>query len=523
MIKVRGIKINYEKDNETEIIKKLSHKLNINPKDIKDYKINKKSLDARKKDNLHYVYELDVNVVNEEKILTKNKDSDIFKTKEEKYTFTPSGTREMKHRPVIVGSGPAGLFAAYSLAENGFKPIIIERGEKVEDRINTVDIFWKTGKLNTESNVQFGEGGAGTFSDGKLNTLVKDKNFRMKKVFETFVKHGAKEEILYLNKPHIGTDILSNVVKSIRNQIIEMGGEFKYNTKLIDLVIENNNIKAIKTNNEEIKCDTLILAIGHSARDTFEMLYNHNLNMQAKPFAVGVRVQHQQKKINLSQYGSKDITASYKLTFNNDGRGIYTFCMCPGGYVVNASSEQGHLAVNGMSYNDRNGENANSAVIVTVSPNDFGNHPLDGIKFQKNLERKAYEICNGKIPAQLYKDFVEEKVSKNFKTVNPNFKGDYEFTDLNKILPKFVTENIKAAMNNFDKKIKGFANDDTILAAPESRTSSPVKIIRDETFQSNIKGIYPCGEGAGYAGGITTSAMDGIKVAEAIMTIYKKA
>jgi len=345
----------------------------------------------------------------------------------------------------------------------------------------------------------------------------------MKKVFETFVKHGAKEEILYLNKPHIGTDILSNVVKSIRNQIIEMGGEFKYNTKLIDLVIENNNIKAIKTNNEEIKCDTLILAIGHSARDTFEMLYNHNLNMQAKPFAVGVRVQHQQKKINLSQYGSKDITASYKLTFNNDGRGIYTFCMCPGGYVVNASSEEGHLAVNGMSYNDRNGENANSAVIVTVSPNDFGNHPLDGIKFQKNLERKAYEICNGKIPAQLYKDFVEEKVSKNFKTVNPNFKGDYEFTDLNKILPKFVTENIKAAMNNFDKKIKGFANDDTILAAPESRTSSPVKIIRDETFQSNIKGIYPCGEGAGYAGGITTSAMDGIKVAEAIMTIYKKA
>ncbi len=521
MIRVRNIKVSYNNDNEKQIIKKVASKLKIKEEDIINIKINKKSLDARKKDNLMYVYEIDAEVPNEGNIIKKINQDDVFKTPVEEYKFKAKGTKQMENRPVVVGSGPAGLFAAYLLAEYGYKPIIIERGEKIEDRINTVNKFWDDGILNTESNVQFGEGGAGTFSDGKLNTLVKDKNFRMKKVFETFVKNGAKEEILYLNKPHIGTDILSKVVKNIRNQIIKMGGEFKYNTKLIDLVIEKGTLTSIKTNNEEIKCDTLVLAIGHSARDTFEMLYNHNLNMQAKPFAVGIRVQHPQKKINLSQYGNENLTASYKLTFNNNGRGIYTFCMCPGGYVVNASSEEGHLAVNGMSYNDRNGENANSAVIVTVSPNDFGNHPLDGIKFQKNIERKAYEICNGKIPVQLYKDFVEEKVSTSFKNVNPNFKGDYEFADLNKILPKFITENIKDAMNNFDKKIKGFVNDDTILAAPESRTSSPVKIIRDDIFQSNIKGIYPCGEGAGYAGGITTSAMDGIKVAEAIMTIYK--
>ncbi len=523
MIRVRGIKIKYEKDSESEIIKKLSHKLNINPNDVKGYKINKKSLDARRKDNLHFVYEIDVYLLNEKEIIKKNKSTDIFITPEEKYTFNIAGTKEMKYRPVIVGSGPAGLFAAYCLAENGFKPIIIERGEKVEDRVNTVNKFWETGKLNTESNVQFGEGGAGTFSDGKLNTLVKDKSFRMKKVFETFVENGAPEEILYINKPHIGTDILSDVIKNIRNKIIKMGGEFKYNTCLTDLIIKDNHIEEIIVNNNEpIYCDNLVLAIGHSARDTFEMLYNHNLNMTVKPFAIGLRVQHPQKKINLSQYGNENITASYKLTFNNNSRGIYTFCMCPGGYVVNASSEKGRLAINGMSYNDRKGENSNSAVIVTVGPDDFGNHPLDGIKFQRELEQKAYDICNGKIPVQLYGDFKEKRLSKRFGKVNPNFKGDYEFADLNKILPYFITINFKEAMKYFGTKIKGFSDDDTILAGIESRTSSPVKIIRDELFESNIKGIYPCGEGAGYAGGITTAAMDGIKVAEGIMNVYKK-
>ncbi len=521
MIRVRNIKIKYNQDNETEIINKLATKLKIKPSTIKNYQINKKSLDARKKDNLHYVYEIDVNIQNENGILKKQKSKDIFKTPLEKYACKITGTKSMKNRPVIVGSGPAGLFAAYILAEKNFKPIIIERGEKIEDRKNTVNTFWKTGKLNTESNVQFGEGGAGTFSDGKLNTLVKDKNFRMKKVFETFVQNGAPKEILYLNRPHIGTDILSNVIKNMRNKIIDMGGTFKYETKLTDLIIENNQIVAIQTNKEKINCETLILAIGHSARDTFEMLYNNNLNMQGKPFAVGIRIQHSQKMINQSQYGISNFTADYKLTTNINNRGVYSFCMCPGGYVINASSENQKLAINGMSYHSRSSENANSALIVTVSPNDFGNHPLDGIKFQKNLETKAYKQGNGKIPIQLLKDFNNNQTSTKFGNVNPIFKGDYEFANLNNILPNYISNPLKEAIKYFDTKIEGYATEDAILAAIESRTSSPVKIIRDDTFQSNIKGIYPCGEGAGYAGGITTSAMDGIKIAEAIMAIYK--
>lgn len=520
MIRVRGIKINYKLDNESEILKKVSKKLNINEQDIILYKINKKSLDARDNNNLHYVYELDLYCNNEKEILKRNKD--VFETPDETYKVEITGTKTMKHRPVIVGSGPAGLFAAYILIENGFKPIIIERGQKIEDRTKTVNEFWETGKLNPNSNVQFGEGGAGTFSDGKLNTLVKDKKFRMKKVFDTFVLNGAPEEILYINKPHIGTDALCKVITNMRNRIIEKGGEFRYNTILTDLIIKDDKLEEIVINNNEtIPCDNLILAIGHSARDTFEMLYNRNLNMEVKPFAIGLRVQHKQEMINLSQYSTNDITATYKLTYNSNGRGVYTFCMCPGGYVINASSEEGHLAINGMSYHKRDAENANSAVIVTVGPEDFGNHPLDGIKFQKDLEKKAYELCKGKIPVQLYGDFTKQKVSKEFGSVKPCFKGEYEFADLNKILPYFITLNFKEGMNAFGKKIKGFAKEDTILAGIESRTSSPVKIIRDETCMSNIKGIYPCGEGAGYAGGITTSAMDGIKVAEAIMSIYK--
>lgn len=520
MLRVRNIKIKYNKDNQKQLIKTLANKLQINPSYIRGYRINKKSFDARKKENLHYVYEIDVDVLHENKIIKTN---DIFQTPIEEYKFQITGTEIMTDRPIVVGSGPAGLFAAYILAENGFKPIIIERGEKIEDRTKTVEKFWLTGQLNTESNVQFGEGGAGTFSDGKLNTLVKDKNFRMKKVFETFVENGAPNEILYINKPHIGTDILSNVVKNIRNKIIQMGGEIKYNTKLTNLIIQDNQLKAIEINNNEIiTCSNLVLAIGHSARDTFEMLYNHKLEMEAKPFAVGVRIQHPQKMINQNQYGIEDLTADYKLTTNINGRGVYSFCMCPGGYVVNASSEQERLAINGMSYHARNSENANSAIIVTVSPNDFGNHPLDGIKFQRALEEKAYQSTNGKIPIQLFKDFNENKMSLSFKNTNPVFKGEYKFANLNEILPTYVSNSLKEAIKYFDKKIKGYASDDAILAAVESRTSSPVKIIRDENLVSNIKGIYPCGEGAGYAGGITTSAMDGIKVAEAIMSIYQK-
>ena len=519
MIRLRQIKLNIE-ENESNLINKISKILNIPPSEILEISIIKKSIDARKKDNLFYVYEVDIKTNLEEKILSKNRSTDIFKSPEENYIFPTTGPYNYKNKPIIVGTGPAGLFAAYTLVEQGIKPIIIERGEKVEDRVKTIENFWETGKLNTNSNVQFGEGGAGTFSDGKLNTLVKDKAFRGKKVFEIFVDNNAPKEIMYENKPHIGTDILREIIINMRNKIISMGGEFRYNTCLTNININNNKIESIEVNNNEIiPCDNLILAIGHSARDTFEMLYNKGLEMHAKPFAVGVRIEHPQEMINISQYGEKYYKllppASYKLTYTTkENRGVYSFCMCPGGYVVNASSEQEKLVVNGMSNYKRDTTNANSALVVTVSPKDFGEHPLSGIKFQRELESIAYKKGNGKIPLQLYKDYILNKESTSFKNVHPVTKGDYTFSNINDILPNYINDSLKEAIEYFGTKINGYNREDAILLGVESRTSSPVQIKRDENLLSNIEGIYPCGEGAGYAGGITTAAMDGIKVAE---------
>jgi len=464
---------------------------------------------------------------NKQKSKRKIKSKDIFQVSKEEYKLEVSGTEELKTRPIIIGSGPCGMFCAYLLAETGYKPIIIERGEKVEDRVKTIENYWTTGNLKVNSNVQFGEGGAGTFSDGKLNTLVKDKNFRQKKVLETFVKHGAPEEILYLNKPHIGTDILRKVIKSMREEIISNGGEFRFNECLTDIKIENNKLTEIQINNEKwLKTNLLVLAIGHSARDTFKMLYDKNLYMTAKPFAVGIRIQHPQDMINKSQYGEENCNilppASYKLTYTSStNRGVYTFCMCPGGYVVNSSSEENKLAINGMSNYKRESKNANSAVIVTVNPSDFGTHPLSGIEFQRKLETLAYKEGNGKVPVQLYKDFKEDKTSTKIKEVEPIIKGNYTLGNINNILPKYITESLVEGIEYFNTKIKGYNRDDAVLAAVESRTSSPVRIIRDEQFESNIKGILPAGEGAGYAGGITSAAIDGIKIAEQIAKTYK--
>ena len=526
MIRVRQIKVKIEKNNDKEIKRQISSKLKIDVSSIHNIKIQKKSIDARKKDEIYYVYEVDVETEKEEAVLKKLKSNDIFLTPKEEYKFVLTGTKEMKHRPIIVGSGPAGLFCAYLLAEHGYHPLVIERGECVEDRIKSVEEFWQTGILNTNSNVQFGEGGAGTFSDGKLNTLVKDKEFRMKKVFEIFVEHGASKDILYENKPHIGTDVLRNVVASMRNKIIENGGEFRYKTCLTNLIIKNNILEAIEVNYKEIiPCEILILAIGHSARDTFEMLFKNKIEMKPKSFALGIRIMHPQEMINVSQYGSihKYLPpASYKLTYTTSKkRGVYSFCMCPGGYVVNASSEEGKLAINGMSNHARDTKNANSAIVVTISPDDYGTSPLDGIEFQRKLEEKAYEIGKGAIPIQLLKDFNENRCSVTLKKVEPIFKGHYTLSNINDIFPAFITEAIKEALPVFGNKIKGYDREDAIVAGIESRTSSPICIKRDEFFISNIKGIYPCGEGAGYAGGITTSAMDGLKVAEAIAKTYK--
>lgn len=527
MIRLRQINVNVLEDSNDKLMEKCSKKLKINCKDIKKIEIVKKSIDARKKPDLFYCYEVNISIASEEKIVSKLHSKDAFIVNEKDYEFKITGNKNLKNRPIIVGSGPAGLYCAYMLSQSGYKPIIIERGKNVDSRIDDVKTFWETGVLDKNSNVQFGEGGAGTFSDGKLNTLVKDNNGRQKQILKIFVEAGAPNEILYENKPHIGTDILTNVVKNIRKKIISMGGEFRFETCLTNIRYENNKIKSIIVNNcEEIKTDILVLAIGHSARDTFKMLYDLNLSMKSKPFAVGVRIQHLQAMINKSQYGTEKHevlpNASYKLTHKSlNGRGVYTFCMCPGGYVVNSSSEENMLAINGMSNYKRDTENANSAVIVTISPSDFGDDIMSGVEFQKNLEKKAYSICNGKIPVQLYGDFKNNRISTNFGDVKPFFKGNYEFGNIRNIFPNYINDALVDGIEAFSKKIKNFNSDDAIISGVESRTSSPIRIERDEFGESNIKGIYPVGEGAGYAGGIMSAAIDGIIAAENIAKIYK--
>ena len=519
MIRVRQVKVSILEDNIDKLKENILKKLKVNEK-INDIKIVKKSIDARDKENIYYVYEVDVDII--DKNIKFN--NDILKTPNEEYKYSKTGTKIMKERPIIVGSGPSGLFLGYMLSIEGFKPIIIERGEKVEDRVKTIEEFWKTNKLNKNSNIQFGEGGAGTFSDGKLNTLVKDKDFKMKKVFEIMQENGAPEEILYESKPHIGTDKLIEVVRNIRNKIINNGGEFRFNTCLTDINIENNEVKSIiVNNNEEILCDNLILALGHSARDTFRMLNKKGIKMISKPFAVGIRIQHEANLINKAMYGKyydKLPVASYKLTYKaKDNRGVYSFCMCPGGYVVNSSSENEKLVINGMSNYKRDSKNSNSAIIVTIDSNDYGNELFDGIKFQEELEEKAYKIGNGLIPSQNYIDFKNNKISDKLE-IEPEFKGNYYLSNINDILPKYICDDLVEGIEYFSSKIKGYNSG--IVSAVESRTSSPIRILRDDNYMTNIKGIYPIGEGAGYSGGITTSAMDGIRCFEKIISIYEK-
>lgn len=527
MIRVRQVSVNVDNDSLETIKKSVAKKIKIDTSDIIKLSINKQSIDARYKPELYYIYEVDIELKDEYKVLKNNRSNDILMTPDETYSFEKTGDTPLNIRPVVVGSGPAGLMAAYMLSKKGFNPLIIERGEKVEDRVKTVNKFWNDGLLNVNSNVQFGEGGAGTFSDGKLNTLVKDKEHIGKEVFRIFVESGAPEDILYVNKPHIGTDLLQNVVINIRNKIIEMGGEFRYNCTLTNIYTKNGKLTQIEVNNaEKIECEVLILAIGHSAGDTFKMLYENNLLMKPKPFAIGIRIQHPQEMINKSQYGTSKHTklgsASYKLTYHaTNNRGVYTFCMCPGGFVVNSSSEQNRLAINGMSNHARDSQNANSAILVTVNPEDFGTNPLDGIKFQRYLEEKTYNLGNGNIPVQLFKDYKENRVSNDFKSINPIFKGKTAFVNINEIFPNYINIALKEGIENFGSKIKGFNTDDAILAAVESRTSSPIKIERNEEGISNIEGIYPCGEGAGYAGGITSAAIDGIKTFQNIASKYK--
>lgn len=509
---------------QQELREKIERTLRIRPEELIEYSIEKQSIDARKKPQIFYVYTIHASVLQEKKVFKKVHSKNITIVEKKVYQFPFHAESTPADRPVIIGSGPAGLFCAYMLAEHGFAPILLERGKAIEERKKDVDSFWETGKLNPESNVQFGEGGAGTFSDGKLNTLVKDPSGRNRKVLEIFVKEGAPEEILYVNKPHIGTDLLMNVVKNMRKTIQSNGGEVRFESKVTELCITDGQICGVVINKEQfLPAKSVILAIGHSARDTFEMLWEKQICMEAKSFAVGVRVEHPQKLINYAQYQMelpKTLpAASYKVTAQlSNGRGVYSFCMCPGGYVVNASSEEGRLAVNGMSYHSRAGENANSAIIVTVTPKDYGSdHPLAGMEFQRKLEEKAFRLAQGKIPVQRYEDFCKNRATDSFGTVHPSMKGNYAPANVREILPEIVAASIEEGIRCFDQKLQGFADPDALLSGVESRTSSPVRISRDpSTMEGSVKGLYPCGEGAGYAGGITSAAMDGIRMAEAV-------
>ena len=517
MLRLSQIKILVNEDTKDNLESSIIKRLNVKQEDIVDYKIYKKSIDARRKDKVYFVYDINVNLKDESIIKRTN---DILDTEEEVYK--PVINKKNIDRPVVIGFGPAGMFAAYEFAKYGYKPIVYERGCDVETRIKKVEEFWATGKLDIECNVQFGEGGAGTFSDGKLNTMIKDKEHRKQEVLRVFVENGADESIMYINKPHLGTDKLRTIVKNIREKIISWGGEVHFNSKLTDITIKNNELQGITINDTEyIKTNTLILAIGHSARETFYMLNEHNISMNSKPFAVGLRVEHRQSLINENQYGkyAKYLSpADYKLTYTaKSGRGVYSFCMCPGGYVVNSSSVDGQTVVNGMSNKARESENANSAIIVSVSNKEYGDQLFDGIKFQEKLEKLCYKEGNGSIPVQKNIDFKNNVKSIEIGSIKPIVKGNYVLGNLRNVLPEYICYDIIEAFKNFNNKIKGYDADDVLLLGVESRTSSPIRINRDEYLESNIKGIYPCGEGAGYAGGITSSAIDGLKVFESIV------
>lgn len=534
MIRIQQLKLKIN-HHEEELEKKIRRELHLKPGDFLQYQIKKRSIDARKKPELYYSYLVDCQVSQEKKVFRRADPKKVLLVEKTEYQFPKTGTQPLLAAPVIVGTGPAGLFCGLMLAMHGYRPILLERGMDVEQRIKDVETFWKEGILDPKSNVQFGEGGAGTFSDGKLNTLVKDSSGRNQEVLRLFVDAGADPSILYDNKPHIGTDVLVRVVKEIRKKIESYGGTVRFGAEVTGIQLQNERLTGLVINKKDLlPCSTAVFALGHSARDTFQMLYDAGIHMEAKEFAAGFRVEHPQRTINLSQYGKADPdplqAASYKVTAKaKNGRGVYSFCMCPGGYVVNASSEQGRLAINGMSYSGRKGSNANSAIIVSVKKSDFpSEHPLSGIAFQRQLEQAAYQAGNGKIPVQRLGDFKAalsggNTAGKEAETdsLQPCMKGQYTFADITGILPKEMSEAFLDGMEQFSKLIKGFGEDDVLVSAIESRTSSPVRILRNETFESNIKGVYPCGEGAGYAGGITSAAMDGIRIAEAIAVKYR--
>lgn len=519
---VNNVKIELDENN---VKLQIAKKLKIKESDILSYKYYKKAIDSRNKENVFFLCHFLIDVVaNVKTKICKHADVKKFTP----YKMKIDKVKESKE-VVVVGAGPSGLFASYVLALSGAKVTLIEKGKRVEDRIKDVETFFKTGKLNVNSNLQYGEGGAGTFSDGKLTTNINDE--RIEFIKNTFIKFGASEDIYYLSKPHIGSDVLIKVVKNFREELIRLGVKVKFNTSLVDISLENNQIQSIKVKDtinssyDDIKCENLVLATGHSARDIFYLLHNKGANLEKKPFSIGVRIEHLQENINRSQYGEKYYkhptlpNADYKIAVHLDnGRSLYSFCMCPGGEVVASSCEENEIVTNGMSLYSRNKENANSALLVNVEKNDLDDDLFAGIEFQRKYERLAYQISNDyKAPCQLYGDLVANVASSGYKSIKPSYLPGVVFTNLRKCLPEFVIETLIQGIPLIDKKIKGFADGDAILTAPETRSSSPIRIIRDDSYQSNIRGIFPCGEGSGYSSGITTSALDGIRVANKVI------
>jgi uncharacterized FAD-dependent dehydrogenase len=528
MLRITEIKLPLDHPEDalkTAILKKLQ----IQPEELISYSIFKRSYDARKKTDIYLVYIVDIETTHEQQLSDRfKKDPHVFPTPDMSYRYVANVSSDnLKTRPIVIGMGPAGMFAGLMLAQMGFRPLILERGKAVRDRTADTFNFWKKrAEFNPESNAQFGEGGAGTFSDGKLYSQVKDPQHYGRKVLTEFVNAGASREILYINKPHIGTLKLVGIVQNFRAQIEALGGEIRFQSRVTDLAIENGKVQGITlANGEYIASSHVVLAVGHSARDTFQMLYDRGVYIEAKPFSVGFRIEHPQELIDRARYGTyagnKILgAADYKLVHHcQNGRSVYSFCMCPGGLVVAATSEVGHVVTNGMSQYSRNERNANSGIVVGISPEDYPEHPLAGIDFQRRLESRAFELGGGTYaaPAQLVGDFLANRPSQSLGTVNPSYAPNVRLGDLSESLPDYAIAAIREALPVFNKQIHGFAMDDAMLTGVETRTSSPIRIKRNESYQSlNTEGLYPTGEGAGYAGGILSAGIDGIKVAEAV-------